>query len=89
MSISNESKQEAIKTFGLHENDTGSCEIQCAILTIRINNLIDHFKQHKHDYHSHRGLLILVGQRKRLLKYLQRVKPKVFETLKKRLGIRK
>ena len=71
MSITNEKKAELIKEYGQKEGDTGSPEVQVAILTTRILNLTEHLKTHKKDFHSRRGLLIMVGQRRRLLDYLQ------------------
>ena len=70
MSITQQEKAELIKKFGRGENDTGSTEVQVAILTTRINNLTEHLKTHKKDFHSRRGLLVMVGQRRRLLDYL-------------------
>ena len=70
MSITNEKKSELIKEYGQKEGDTGSPEVQVAILTTRILNLTEHLKTHKKDFHSRRGLLIMVGQRRRLLDYL-------------------
>ena len=67
MSITKQEKAELIKKFGRGENDTGSTEVQVAILTTRINNLTEHLKTHKKDFHSRRGLLVMVGQRRRLL----------------------
>ena len=71
MSITNEKKSELIKEFGQKEGDTGSPDVQVAILTTRILNLTEHLKTHKKDFHSRRGLLIMVGQRRRLLDYLR------------------
>ena len=71
MSITNEKKAELIKEYGQKEGDTGSPEVQVAILTTRILNLTEHLKTHKKDFHSRRGLLIMVGQRRRLLDYLR------------------
>ena len=71
MSITQEKKQELIGRFGRSENDTGSAEVQVAILTERINALTEHLREHKKDHHSRRGLLMLVGQRRRLLRYLE------------------
>ena len=70
MALSTEKKTEILKEYGVHETDTGSPEAQVALLTERINNLTEHLKTHKHDHHSRRGLMLLVGQRKRLLQYL-------------------
>ena len=71
MSITPERKAELISEFGLKEGDTGSPEVQVAILTDRIKNLTEHMKEHKHDFHSRRGLLIMVGQRRSQLDYLR------------------
>ncbi len=71
MTITQEKKQELIGRFGRSENDTGSAEVQVAILTERINGLTEHLREHKKDHHSRRGLLMLVGQRRRLLRYLE------------------
>ena len=70
MSITQQEKAELVKKYGRGENDTGSTEVQVAILTTRINNLTEHLKTHKKDFHSRRGLLVMVGQRRRLLDYL-------------------
>lgn len=71
MALSTEKKSEILKNYGLHETDTGSPEAQVALLTERINNLTEHLKDHQHDHHSRRGLLLLVGRRRGLLKYLR------------------
>jgi small subunit ribosomal protein S15 len=84
-----EAKKEIIDHFRLHENDTGSPEVQVAILSNRINTLTEHFKTHKKDHHSRRGLLKLVGQRRRLLNYLRRTDEKRYSTIIKELGLRK
>lgn len=89
MSINVERKQEIIKEYQTHEGDTGSPEVQVAVLTERINNLTEHFKFHKKDHHSRRGLLKLVGQRKRLLNYLHDEDIERYRTLLARLGLRK
>lgn len=89
MSISNERKQELIKEYATIEGDTGSPEVQVAILTERIRNLTEHFQSHKKDFHSRRGLLLLVGRRRRLLDYLKAVEESRYTTLIKKLGIRK
>jgi small subunit ribosomal protein S15 len=73
----------------VEKGDTGSADVQIAILTERINNLTEHFKDHKHDHHSRRGLLILVGRRRRLLDYLRRKDEERYTTLIGKLGIRK
>jgi len=89
MSITTEKKQELIKKFGQNANDTGSTEVQCAIITHRINTLTDHFKTNKKDHHSRRGLLILVGRRRRLLDYLKSEDPKRYEDLRQKLKLRR
>lgn len=89
MSITKERKQELIKEYALSENDTGSTEVQVAILTERINNLTEHMKSHKKDFHSRRGLLMMVGVRRRLLDYLHRVDEARYKTLIKRLELRR
>ena len=89
MSISAERKQELIKEYATKSGDTGSPEVQVAILTERITNLTDHFKTHAKDHHSRRGLLKLVGQRRRLLDYLRSNDTDRYAELIKRLGIRK
>ncbi|KAA5603739.1 30S ribosomal protein S15 [Roseospira marina] len=89
MSITPERKQELIKEFATQEGDTGSPEVQVAILTERISNLTEHLKVHKKDTHSRRGLLMMVGQRRRLLDYVRKVERARYETLIGRLGIRK
>ena len=87
--MTKERKQEIIKTYGLKEGDTGSPEVQVAILTERINELNKHLEFHKKDHHSRRGLLILVGQRRGLLDYLARTNHEEYVALCKELGIRK
>jgi len=82
-------KQEIIAEYRLHETDTGSPEVQIAILTERINHLTEHLKEHNHDHHSRRGLLKLVGQRRSLLNYLTKVDIERYRSIIKRLGIRK
>ena len=89
MSITAERKQELIKEYATQDGDTGSPEVQVAVLTERINNLTGHFKSHKHDHHSRRGLLILVGRRRRLLDYLKKKDDSRYSTLIGRLGLRK
>tara|TARA_B100000676_G_scaffold277862_1_gene299838 strand:- start:226 stop:495 length:270 start_codon:yes stop_codon:yes gene_type:complete len=89
MSITAERKQELINEFGTSEGDTGSADVQVAILTERINNLTEHMKIHKKDFHSRRGLLIMVGQRRRLLDYLKRTEAARYDSLIKRLGLRR
>jgi len=82
-------KQDTIKEYQLHETDTGSPEVQIALLTERINRLTEHLRIHRHDYHTLRGLLKLVGQRERHLKYLSRIDPERYRKVIKRLGLRK
>jgi len=89
MSITQQEKAELIKKFGRGENDTGSTEVQVAILTTRINNLTEHLKSHKKDFHSRRGLLMMVGQRRRLLDYVKRKENSRYESLIKRLSLRR
>ena len=88
MSVTVVRKEELIKEFGAKEGDTGSSEVQVAILTERIVNLTGHFKTHKKDNHSRRGLLKMVGQRKRLLSYLKKKDLEGYRALIKELGIR-
>jgi small subunit ribosomal protein S15 len=82
-------KQKIMSEFATVEGDTGSPEVQVAMLTQRIKDLTEHLKEHKHDHHSRRGLLILVGQRRRLLQYLQRTDITRYRSLIERLGLRK
>ena len=89
MSITNEEKAELIKEYAQKEGDTGSPEVQVAILTTRILNLTEHLKTHKKDFHSRRGLLIMVGQRRRLLDYLQSRNEDRYQDLISRLGLRR
>jgi small subunit ribosomal protein S15 len=89
MSITNEKKSELIKEFGQKEGDTGSPEVQVAILTTRILNLTEHLKTHKKDFHSRRGLLIMVGQRRRLLDYLRSRDENRYTDLIRSLGLRR
>lgn len=89
MSVTAERKQEIIKEFATAESDTGSPEVQVAILSERIRNLTEHFKGHKKDFHSRRGLLVMVGQRLRLLDYLKAKDQARYEALIGRLGLRK
>lgn len=87
--LATDKKQEIIAAFKLHESDTGSPEVQIAILTERIIYLTDHFKTHKKDHHSRRGLLKIVGQRRRLLDYVKRKDVERYKTIIERLGIRR
>lgn len=89
MSITNERKTEIIKEFARETGDTGSVEVQCAVLTERIKNLTEHFKTHKKDFHSRRGLLILIGRRRRLLDYLKDRNEARYKKLISDLGLRK
>ena len=89
MSITAERKQELIKEFAVKNDDTGSPEVQVAILSERIRNLTEHLKTHKKDFHSRRGLLMMVGQRRRLLDYVKRKEFTRYETLVQRLGLRR
>ena len=89
MSITAERKQELIKDYAAKDGDTGSPEVQVAVLTERIVNLTEHLKTHGKDYHSRRGLLMMVGQRRRLLDYLRKKDGKRYEGLVKRLGLRR
>lgn len=89
MSLEKDRKQEIIKKYRVHETDSGSPEVQIALLTERINQLTEHFQVHKKDYHSRRGLLKLVGQRRRLLDYLKTTKAEKYRKLVKELGLRK
>jgi small subunit ribosomal protein S15 len=89
MSITNEKKAELIKEYGQKEGDTGSPEVQVAILTTRILNLTEHLKTHKKDFHSRRGLLIMVGQRRRLLDYLRSRDENRYTDLIRSLGLRR
>ncbi|MGQ9515811.1 MAG: 30S ribosomal protein S15 [Anaerolineae bacterium] len=89
MSLTKAEKGAIIQEFRVHPNDTGSPEVQIALLTKRINELTEHLKVHKHDEHSRRGLLKMVGQRRRLLAYLSRTDAERYKTLINRLGLRK
>ena len=89
MTILPEVKTRLISEYRVNESDTGSPEVQVAVLTERINNLSEHFKVHKKDHHSRRGLLMLVSKRKRLLGYLQKNKVERYRELIKRLGLRR
>lgn len=89
MALNSERKGEIISTYKIHEKDTGSPEVQVAILSERINYLTEHFKAHAKDHHSRRGLLKLVGQRRRLLDYVKSKDSERYSDLIRRLGIRK
>jgi small subunit ribosomal protein S15 len=89
MALDSATKAQIIGEFGSKEGDTGSPEVQIAMLTRRINQLTEHLKYHKHDHHSRRGLLILVGQRRRLLAYLGKVDIERRRSLEDKLGLRR
>jgi small subunit ribosomal protein S15 len=89
MTLTVEEKQEVVQQFGKSDSDTGSPEVQIALLTRRINHLTEHLREHKHDHHSRRGLLMLVGQRRRLLNYLGRKDLDRYRALIKELGLRR
>jgi len=89
MSITPERKQALIQEFATGPNDTGSPEVQVAILSERIRNLTDHLQTHEKDFHSRRGLLVMVGQRRRLLDYLKRKNADRYQELVQRLGLRR
>ena len=88
MSISKENKKTIVSKFAINPNDTGSAEVQIAVLSERINNLIEHFKEHKHDNHSKKGLLALVNKRKKLLSYLSKKNLSQYKEIIKKLNIR-
>ncbi|MDX6668750.1 MAG: small subunit ribosomal protein [Solirubrobacteraceae bacterium] len=89
MTVSAEQKQELVSKFGKAERDTGSAEVQIALMTARINDLTEHLRGHGKDHHSRRGLLMLVGKRRRLLNYLQRSNLESYRSLVKELGLRR
>jgi small subunit ribosomal protein S15 len=84
-----ENKEEVMREYATHDGDTGSPEVQVAVLTSRIRHLTEHMREHKHDFHSRRGLLQMVGQRRRLLKYLQKKDIERYRSLIGRLGLRR
>ena len=88
MSITKENKEKIISKFAINKNDTGSAEVQIAVLSERITNLIEHFKSHKHDNHSKRGLLAMVNKRKKLLSYLSKKDETKYQEVIKELNIR-
>jgi small subunit ribosomal protein S15 len=88
MSVTAERKAELVRTFGRSENDTGSAEVQVALLTERINELTEHLRTHTKDHHSRRGLLMLVGKRRRLLRYLESSDVERYRSLVSELGLR-
>ena len=89
MALSTEDKKAVLAEYGIHETDTGSPEAQIAMLTKRIQQLTEHLKDHKHDHHSRRGLLLLVGRRRRLLKYIAKADIARYRSLIERLGLRR
>ena len=89
MPLESAEKQQIISEYGASPTDTGSPEVQVAMLTKRIKDLTEHLKTHQHDHHSRRGLLLLVGQRRRLLGYLQKVDIARYRSLLERLGLRR
>ena len=88
MSLSPEIKKQIIEEYATHEGDTGSPEVQIALLSRRIKDLTEHFKMHKHDHHSRRGLMLLVGKRRRMLGYLAEIDIERYRSLIERLGLR-
>ena len=88
MSITKENKKKVISKFASNENDTGSVQVQIAVISERINNLVEHFKNHKHDNHSKKGLLALVNKRKKLLSYLSKKNLSQYKEIIKKLNIR-
>jgi len=89
VALTRDEKSEIIQVYHTHESDTGSPEVQIALLTTRINSLASHLQDHKHDQHSRRGLLKLVGQRRRHLAYLRKTDPTRYRTITERLGLRR
>ena len=89
MVLTNKDKKKIIDKFRIHDKDTGSSKVQIALLTKRINDLTGHFKIHPKDHHSRRGLLKMVGQRRRFLSYIKRRDPSQYKTLIQELGLRK
>lgn len=89
MPLTTEVKKQIMTEYGTSEGDTGSPEVQIALLTQRIKDLTEHARAHKHDHHSRRGLLLLVGRRRRLLRYLESIDIERYRTLIKRLGLRR
>ena len=87
--LTSEKKKEITARFGRDENDTGATEVQIAMLTQRINDLTEHLRDHKHDHHSRRGLLMLVGRRRRFLNYMQKKNLEGYRALVRELGLRK
>ena len=89
MALTAEEKQEIIAKYATHEGDTGSPEVQVALLSKRIADLTEHLKEHKHDHHSRRGMQLMIGDRRRLLDYLKRVDINRYRSLLERLGLRR
>ena len=89
MALTAEEKQEIIAKYATHEGDTGSPEVQVALLSKRIADLTEHLKEHKHDHHSRRGMQLIIGDRRRLLDYLKRVDIERYRSLIERLGLRR
>ena len=89
MTLTTDQKREVVQQFGKTAEDTGSPEVQIALLTRRINHLTEHLREHKHDHHSRRGLLMLVGRRRRLLDYLKKKDQQRYQTLIERLSLRR
>ena len=89
MALTKTNKETIINEFGVHEGDTGSPQVQIALLTSRIQQLTEHLKAHKHDEHSRRGLLQMVGQRRRMMRYLKRKDPEAYIEVTDRLGLRR
>ena len=89
MALTAEEKQEIIAKYATHEGDTGSPEVQVALLSKRIADLTEHLKEHKHDHHSRRGMQLMIGDRRRLLDYLKRVDFNRYRSLIERLGLRR
>jgi small subunit ribosomal protein S15 len=89
VALTTDQKKTILSDYGVHESDTGSPEAQVALLTKRISDLTEHLKVHKHDHHSRRGLLLMVGRRRRLLNYLSSVDIERYRSLIQRLGLRR
>ena len=89
MALTKEDKQALMTDYGIHEGDTGSPQVQIALLTNRIQYLTEHLKEHNHDEHSRRGLLKMVGRRRRLLNYLSKKDPEAYQAMLKRLSLRR
>ena len=89
MTMTAEDKAELVKRFGKDEHDTGAAQVQIALLTSRINHLTEHLREHRHDHHSRRGLLMLVGRRRRFLNYLQKKDLEGYRSLIRELGLRR